>query len=171
MRNIVLIGMPGSGKSTLGVLLAKAMGFDFLDTDVLLQAREGELLQSMLDRDGIDAFLAKEEAAVLSVHCERTVIATGGSVVYSEEAIRHLRENGVIVYLSLSLEEIKRRLSNLATRGVALRPGQTLAGLYAERVPLYARASDVTLETDGLDVEQELAALIARLEEMMLDER
>lgn len=169
MANVVLIGMPGCGKSTVGVLLAKALGMDFVDTDVLLQAREGRLLQHMIDEDGIDAFLRREENAVLSLTCDNTVIATGGSVVYGEKAIAHLRENGTLVYIELPFVQIERRLGNLATRGVTLRPGQTLLGLYNERTPLYERAADIVLHADGLSIEQTLAALRNRLKGMETD--
>ena len=162
MSNIVLIGMPGCGKSTVGVLLAKALGMAFLDTDIVLQAKEGALLQSLLDAIGIDAFLRREEEAILTVDAQSTVIATGGSVVYEQRAMRHLHERGKVVYLALPYEEIERRLSNLATRGVALRPGQTLRALYDERVPLYEKEADVTFEAEGLDIEQTVARL-ARL--------
>ncbi|MDD3335432.1 MAG: shikimate kinase [Eubacteriales bacterium] len=144
MNNIVLIGMPGSGKSTLGVLLAKAMGRDFVDTDVLIQVKNGSRLQALLNRFGVDGFLKLEEQAVLELDVENTVIATGGSVVYSAAAMEHLRQNGIIVYLELPYEEIERRIRNLSTRGVALREGQTLRGLYDERIPLYQSAADVS---------------------------
>ena len=165
MANIVLIGMPGSGKSTVGVLLAKALGMEFIDTDVLLQAREGRLLQNMIDEDGIDAFLGYEEAAVLSLRCDNTVVATGGSVVYSDRAVAHLKQNGALVYLNLPAGPLVERLTNLATRGVTLRPGQTIAGLFEERHPLYVRAADVTVDTLGLNAEQTVAAIRSALEE------
>ena len=163
MANIVLIGMPGCGKSTVGVLLAKALGMAFLDTDIVLQAREGALLQSMIDAQGIDAFLHREEEAILSVDADNTVVATGGSAVYEQRAMRHLHEHGRVVYIALAYEEIERRLSNLATRGVALRPGQTLRSLYDERVPLYEREADVTFRADGLDIEKTVAGLVRLL--------
>ena len=169
MANVVLVGMPGCGKSTVGVLLAKALGMEFLDTDVLLQAREGRLLQRMIDEDGVEMFLKREEAAVLSLCCDRTVIATGGSVVYSDASVEHLRSCGKIVYLELAFEQIERRLSNLATRGVALRPGQTLRALYEERTPLYRRAADIILHADGLGIEQTVDALKDRLKGMNAD--
>lgn len=169
MANVVLVGMPGCGKSTVGVLLAKALGMEFLDTDVLLQAREGRLLQRMIDEDGVEMFLKREEAAVLSLCCDRTVIATGGSVVYSDASVEHLRSCGKIVYLELAFEQIERRLSNLATRGVALRPGQTLRALYEERTPLYRRAADIVLHADGLGIEQTVDALKDRLKGMNAD--
>ncbi len=154
MANVVLIGMPGCGKSTAGVLLAKELGMDFLDTDVILQAREGRLLQGMIDEIGIDAFLSKEQEAVLSLRCDRTVIATGGSVVYGEKAMRHLHTGGLVVYIETPYEQIERRLSNLATRGVTLREGQTLRALYDERAPLYLREADVVFHEQAEGIEQ-----------------
>ena len=165
MANIVLIGMPGSGKSTVGVLLAKALGMEFIDTDVLLQAREGRLLQRMIDEDGIDAFLGYEEAAILSLSCENTVVATGGSVVYSDRAVAHLKALGTLVYLHLPAEPLVERLTNLATRGVALRPGQSIQSLFMERDPLYVRAADVTVDTLGLSAEETVAAIRRALED------
>lgn len=152
--NIVLIGMPGCGKSTAGVLLAKELGMDFLDTDVVLQAREGKLLQAMIDEIGIDAFLKKEQEALLSLRCDRTVIATGGSAVYGERAMRHLHAGGLVVYIDVPYAQIERRLSNLATRGVTLRAGQTLRALYDERTPLYAREADVVFHERGGGVQE-----------------
>ena len=169
MANIVLIGMPGCGKSTVGVLLAKALGMAFLDTDIVLQAQEGRLLQSLLDEIGIDAFLRREEEAILTVDAKDTVIATGGSVVYEQQAMRHLHACGKVVYIALPYEEIERRLSNLATRGVALRPGQTLRDLYDERTPLYERAADIVVHAGGLDIEQTVAALLDRLRGLVAD--
>lgn len=148
--NIVLIGMPGVGKSTVGVLLAKVLAREFLDTDVCLQGCERRRLQEIIDRDGLAAFLRIEERHVLELQCRRTVIATGGSVVYSDRAMRHLRGNGVIVFLDLPIGDLKRRLANLATRGVVMAAGQTLEGLWAERLPLYRRHADVTVACAGL---------------------
>jgi len=154
LENVVLIGMPGCGKSTVGVLLAKAMGLDFIDTDVVFQAREKRRLQDMIDDIGIDAFLKKEEETILSLQCRGTVIATGGSVVYGKNAMEHLAAIGRIVYIQLPYEEIEKRLNNLATRGVALRSGQTLLDLYNERVPLYESCAHVTFEAEKTDIEQ-----------------
>ncbi len=161
MANIVLIGMPGCGKSTVGVLLAKALGMAFVDTDIVLQSREGALLQALIERDGIDAFLQKEEEAILSLSCENAVIATGGSAVYEARAMHRLHETGRVLYIALPYEEIERRLSNLATRGVTLRPGQTLRALYEERVPLYEAQADAVLNAGGLTIEETLAGLVA----------
>ena len=161
--NIVLIGMPGCGKSTVGVLLAKALGMAFVDTDVVLQAREGRKLQQMIDAMGIDAFLKREEEAILSLTCDRTVIATGGSVGYGRAAMKHLHAHGTVVYIRLPYEQIERRLQNLATRGVTLREGQTLRDLYDERVPLYEAEADVVFDGSEGDIEQTVVALAARL--------
>ncbi|MGN0774485.1 MAG: shikimate kinase [Candidatus Ventricola sp.] len=166
MGNIVLIGMPGCGKSTVGVLLAKALGMAFVDTDVVFQAKEGRKLQRIIEEIGIDAFLAREEEAILSLSCNKTVIATGGSVVYGARAMRHLHESGLVVYIRLPYEEIERRLSNLATRGVTLREGQTLSDLYDERIPLYEREADVVLDAEGLQIEQTVEAIARRIEAM-----
>lgn len=162
MANIVLIGMPGCGKSTVGVLLAKALGMSFVDTDVVLQANEGKKLQTIINEIGIDAFLEKEEESILSISCDRTVIATGGSVVYGKRAMAYLHKQGTVVYIRLPYEEIERRLSNLATRGVTLRDGQKLRDLYDERVPLYEKEADIVLNAAGADIEQTVAALAAR---------
>lgn len=160
MSNIVLIGMPGCGKSTIGVLLAKAMGKAFIDTDVVLQAKEGRKLQPMIDEIGIDAFLNKEQDAIIALSCENTVIATGGSVIYGQEAMAHLHRHGIVVYIKLPYPEIKRRLSNLATRGVTLRAGQTLLDLYQERVPLYEASADIVCEAEGFEIEATVSRIM-----------
>jgi len=147
--NIVLIGMPGVGKSTLGVLLAKATSRDFVDTDVYIQAREGRGLQEILDGDGPAAFRAIEERNVLSLQYRRAVIATGGSVVYSESAMAHLRAAGIVVHLALPLAALQTRLTNIGTRGILRAPGQTLESLFHERAPLYRRYADVTVDCFG----------------------
>lgn len=166
LGNIVLIGMPGCGKSTVGVLLAKALGMAFVDTDVVFQAKEGRKLQRIIEEIGIDAFLAREEEAILSLSCNKTVIATGGSVVYGRRAMKRLHENGVVVYIRLPYQEIERRLSNLATRGVTLREGQTLFDLYEERIPLYEKEADVVLDATGLQIDQTVEAIARRMETM-----
>ena len=139
MDNITLIGMPGSGKSTVGVLLAKLLGYQFLDVDLLIQEREGALLQEILDSRGTQAFLDAEESAILSLNCRRTVIAPGGSAVCREGAALHLKGLGPVVYLQVPLEELTRRIQNLSTRGIAMEPGQTLADVMAYRDPLYRK--------------------------------
>ncbi len=159
-RNIVLIGMPGVGKSTVGVLLAKATRRGFLDTDVWIQSREGRTLQEILDADGLQAFVAIEAAHILSLDVRGHVIATGGSAVYRDEAMRHLKGGGPVVYLRLPLDELDRRITNMATRGVVLAPGETLAALFERRRPLYQRWADVTIDCGGR-TQDEIAAEIA----------
>ena len=139
MDNIILIGMPGSGKSTVGVLLAKALGYGFLDTDLVIQQREGLLLQDILDQFGVKHFLQVEEEAIRTVDCRRTVIAPGGSAVCREGTMAHLKELGPVVYLRVPMEE-------LTTRGIAMEPGQTLADVLAQRAPLYERYADLTVD-------------------------
>ncbi len=166
MSNVILIGMPGCGKSTVGVLLAKALGLAFVDTDVVFQAQAGKKLQKIIEETGIDAFLAREEEVILGLSCDQTVIATGGSVVYGARAMAHLHAHGVVVYIRLPYRKIARRLSNLAARGVALRQGQTLLDLYRERTPLYEREADIIFDAGGCDIEQTVAAIAARLQAM-----
>ena len=145
LDNVTLIGMPGSGKSTVGVLLAKLLGYQFLDVDLLIQEREGALLQEILDSRGTAAFLDAEELAVRSLSCRRTVIAPGGSAVCREKAALHLKAMGPVVYLQVPLEELTRRIKNLSTRGIAMEPGQTLADVMASREPLYNKYADLVL--------------------------
>jgi shikimate kinase len=162
-RNVVLIGMPGVGKSTVGVLLAKATGRDFVDTDVWIQAREGAGLPELLARHGRAGFLALEERHVLALDAENAVIATGGSVVYGERAMAHLRARGTLVHLALPLEALAARLGSLAARGVVIDPGQDLAVLYADRMPLYRRFAERTVEAAGLGHEAVLVRLLEAL--------
>ncbi len=151
-NNIVLLGMPGAGKSTVGVLLAKKMGKNFLDTDLLIQEKEGRLLKEIISEDGLESFIRTENRINASVEAENTVIAPGGSVVYGIEAMEHYKKIARIVYLHLSYEAISSRLGNLTERGVVCRAGQTLRLLYEERCPLYERYADVVVQCDGLEV-------------------
>lgn len=162
-QNVVLIGMPGVGKSTCGVLLAKALSRGFLDTDVYIQAKEGRRLQEMIDGRGRDAFCRVEERHVLSLVRRGCVIATGGSVVYYPAAMEHLSSTGVIVHLSLPLPELERRLSNLDSRGVVMAPGQSLRELFDERKPLYARYAELTVDCTDLTHEEVVRQIIERL--------
>ena len=165
MDNITLIGMPGSGKSTVGVLLAKLMGYQFLDVDLLIQEREGALLQEILDLRGTAAFLDAEEAAVRTLSCRRTVIAPGGSAVCREGAALHLKGLGPVVYLQVSLEELTRRVQNLSTRGIAMEPGQTLADVMAFREPLYSKYADLVIPCPpGQELAETAKIILERLQ-------
>lgn len=164
MNNVILIGMPGVGKSTLGVLLAKSLGMTFLDTDLVIQNREGALLRELIARHGIDGFLALEGEVCAGLAAEHSVIATGGSVVYEPQGMAHLRQLGTVVYLKLGYRALSRRLGNLKNRGVVLRPGQTLRMLYDERVPLYEKYAHITVDCGGQDIEHTLARVLRALE-------
>lgn len=153
-KNIVLIGMPGAGKSTIGVLLAKALNYDFLDTDLLIQQKTGKLLYKLIEEDGLEAFLRLEEEVLLGVDVENTVIATGGSAVFGERAMEHLSDIGHVCYLKLSCEEIEKRVNNIKTRGIAMKPGKTLADVFEERSPLYDKYAQIVIDADGTDIEQ-----------------
>ena len=159
MDNIILIGMPGSGKSSAGRVLAKELGMNFLDVDPLIEAREGAPLQRLLDTHGVESFLDMESAAIRSVRCENTVIAPGGSCVCRAEAMEHLRGLGTVVYLSLSCPEVERRIHNMADRGIALQPGQTLKDVYDYRTPLYENFTHLTVEADGQSLTQTVEAI------------
>lgn len=161
--NIILIGMPGSGKSTVGVLTAKALGLDFLDVDLLIQQREGMLLQDIVDRRGVERFLDAEEAAVKSVQCAGTVIAPGGSAVCREGAALHLKELGTVVYLYLPCDALQDRLSNMATRGIAMEKGQTLQDVYDYRAPIYEKYADLTVDASGQTMEETVTAVLRAL--------
>ena len=161
--NVVLIGMPGAGKSTVGVLLAKRLSRAFVDTDVVIQGREHKTLQEIIDERGIDAFRQIEERYVAELGCSATVIATGGSVVYSDAAMRKLSAIGIIVYLDVPLVELERRLVNFATRGLVRRPDQALHDLYSERLPLYRRWAEVTVDCGTLAHEQVVERIVACL--------
>ncbi len=145
-ENIILIGMPGAGKSTVGVLLAKSAAYDFLDTDLVIQKQQGMPLQQIIDSYGIEDFLKKEEQALLSVDCKKTVIATGGSAIFSEKGMEHLKKNGVCVYLKVDEQELIRRLTNIKTRGIACKKGETVADIIAERSAFYEKYADITVQ-------------------------
>ena len=161
--NVILIGMSGAGKSTLGVLLAKAMGKNFFDTDILIQQSEGKLLQQILDEDGMAYFLAAEERIVSALDIHGTVIATGGSVVYSERTMAHLRALGTVVYLEVAYEELAARLSNIKTRGIVFKGSADLHAVYQERLPLYEQYADLRVTCDGQGIERCVEQLLERL--------
>lgn len=163
MRNLILTGMPACGKSTLGVVLAKTLGMKFVDTDLLIQEVENCKLQEIIDERGMQEFLRIEEKVLSEIEAENSIISTGGSAVYSDKAMKHLGSIGDVVYIKLSLDEIERRLNNIKTRGIAMKPGETLADLYNMRVPLYEKYADITIETEGMGIEESIEILIEKL--------
>ncbi|SCZ76742.1 shikimate kinase [Pseudobutyrivibrio xylanivorans] len=163
-NNIVLIGMPGVGKSTLGVVLAKELGYEFVDADLLIQKREKRLLKEIIAEEGVDGFLKIENDVNAGIQTDKTVIATGGSVIYGAEAMEHLKEIGTVVYLKLDYETLDSRLGSLKGRGVVLKDGQNLKSLYEERVPLYEKYADVIVDEHGLDLETTLIKLLEKIE-------
>lgn len=163
MNNVVLIGMPGVGKSTLGVVLAKELGYEFVDADLLIQKREKRLLKDIIAEEGVEGFLKIENDVNASIQTDKTVIATGGSVIYGAEAMEHLKEIGTVVYLKLDYETLDSRLGSLKGRGVVLKDGQTLKSLYEERVPLYEKYADVIVDEYGLDLEATLSEVLHKI--------
>ena len=161
--NIVLIGMPGCGKSTVGVLLAKRMRKKFVDTDLFIQEQEERLLSEIIEEEGLDRFIQIENEVNASLVTENSVIAPGGSVIYGEEAMAHMKEIARIVYLKLSYESVAARLGDLKKRGVVLRAGQDLKALYEERCPLYEKYADDVVECDGLELGETLEKVMERL--------
>ncbi len=149
MKNIVLIGMPSSGKSTLGVVLAKTLGMQFIDTDLIIQQNSGKKLQQMINEEGIEAFLKTEEEVLCSLDFENFIIATGGSAVLSEKAMKYLRKNGVVIYLKASVEELKTRLNNIKTRGIAMTEGESIESIFIKRAPLYEKYADITVSSEA----------------------
>ena len=165
-NNIVLIGMPGVGKSTVGVILAKVLGYQFLDADLVIQQQEGKLLKEIIAEVGTEGFIEVENRVNAGITCSKTIIATGGSVVYGKEAMEHLKEIGTVVYLKVPYQVIEKRLSDIRGRGVVLRQGQTLYDLYMERTPLYEKYADLCVNEDGLDVEQTVELLIEKMRKL-----
>lgn len=165
-NNIVLIGMPGVGKSTVGVILAKVLGYQFLDADLVIQQQEGKLLKEIIAEVGTEGFIEVENRVNAGIECSKTIIATGGSVVYGKEAMAHLKEIGTVVYLEVPYATIEKRLSDIKGRGVVLKKGQTLYELYMERAPLYEKYADLCVCEDGLDVEQTVELLIDKMQNL-----
>jgi len=158
-QNIILIGMPACGKSTIGVLLAKRLSMPFIDTDICVQTAEAMALQEIIDRKGLDYFREAEQRHVLSINTDGAVVATGGSVVYGREAMDKLAANGIIIHLDLPLKQIKKRLTDMDTRGVVIEPSQTIDALYAQRMPIYKSFADITIACADKTHEQILAEI------------
>lgn len=165
MKNIVLIGMRAVGKSTVGVVVAKRLGYEFVDTDLLIQKQEKRLLKEIIAQEGNDGFLAIENQVNRDLDVENAVIAPGGSVVYCEEAMEHYKKTGTVVYLKVSYETIDRRIQNAKSRGVVLKEGQTLKDLYEERVCLFEKYADYTICEDGLTIEETIGNVLKLFEE------
>lgn len=165
LKNVVLIGMPGAGKSTLGVVLAKILGYEFIDADILIQSKLDKTLQKIIDACGPDGFIEVENEVLCTLETDRAIIATGGSAVYSDEAMNHLRSIGTVVYLKVSYEELESRLGGLHERGVVMKNGMgmSLADLYEERIPLYEKYADVTIDIDGMSVRDAARRLVDQL--------
>lgn len=165
MKNIVLIGMPGSGKSTLGVILAKTLGVDFIDTDIVIQSRTGELLYKTLERVGVSGLLDEEEKAICSLRLsdKAHVISTGGSAVLRESSMAKLRENGIVVYLSLPYEIIQKRVGEYSTRGIAAEHGESLRDIYDYRLPFYQKYADYTVDGRNKSIENMIAEILRML--------
>jgi shikimate kinase len=162
-KNIVLIGMPGVGKSTIGVVLAKNIGMAFMDSDIVIQQVENKKLHELIEEHGQDGFLEIEGRVNASLNPKAAVIATGGSAVYSDEAMKHLKEIAIICYLKLSYESIKDRLGDLQERGVVLREGQTLKDLYDERIPLYEKYANMTVECENKNIREIVMEIAKRV--------
>lgn len=163
MKNYILIGMPAAGKSTVGVVVAKRLGYRFIDTDILIQEQEGCLLKEIIAEKGIDGFLEVEDRVNAEVVADNTVISPGGSVIYCKNAMEHYKEIGKIVYLQVSFETINKRITNAKNRGVVLKEGQTLKDLYDERTQLFEKYADITVCEEGLDLEETIDKVMEHL--------
>lgn len=167
--NIILIGMPGVGKSTVGVIMAKILGYTFIDTDLVIQDKYGKKLSELIDENGPEGFLELENRVCSELPVSHAVVATGGSVVYGEDAMAHLSEAGVVVYIQQNIWHLKRRLHNIRGRGVVLKDGQTFDDLYEEREDLYRKYADVIVDEHGLSVEETIRAVIQSVHPYLID--
>ena len=161
----MLIGMPGVGKSTVGVILAKVLGYQFIDADLVIQQQEGRLLHEIIEKEGTEGFIQVENRVNASLSASHAIIATGGSVVYGKEAMEHLREIGTVVYLEVSFPVLEKRLADIKGRGVVLKEGQNLYDLYLERTPLYESYADIRISETGLDIEQTVEQIVSQLQQ------
>jgi len=159
-KNIVLIGVPSAGKSTVGVILAKTLRMNFIDTDIVIQENTGRLLQEIITMDGIDAFLKIEESTILSLNCTNSIIATGGSVVFRDKSMDYLKTDGLVIYLNIVFEEMVQRLNNITTRGIVLTEGQSLLDMYNQRIPLYEKYADISIDCSKEEVEDIVGKII-----------
>lgn len=162
-ENIILVGMPGAGKSTIGIVLAKVLGYDFVDPDLLIQKEKGKFLWQIIDEVGLEGFNAIEEEVNSRIQAVRSVIAPGGSVVYGIRAMEHLKEIGTVVYLDVDLELLEKRVGNLERRGVVKKAGQTLAQLYKERLPLYKKYADVIVHESNDSISETVAVIVDKI--------
>lgn len=159
--------MPGSGKSSIGGMLAKRLGMNFIDTDILLQENTGRLLQEIINTEGIDSFLTLEERTVVSLKGNNSIIATGGSVVYSDKSMKYLKKDGLIIYLNVGFEEMRRRLNDIPGRGIVSMNGQSLKDIYNQRIPLYEKYADITIDCSNKDVEDIVEKVLIELLKVM----
>jgi len=166
-KNLILIGMPGSGKSTVGVILAKALTMPYIDSDILIQLRENRSLQDIVDTDGYMVLRDIEEDVLLNIRCENHVIATGGSAAYSDKAMKHLKRNGIIIFLDASLETLNDRIHNYETRGLAKRPEQSFTDLFQERFELYTRYADISVDSNSRTQDQVCDDIYGQLQLVM----
>ena len=161
--NIVLIGMPASGKSTVGVILAKILGYNFIDSDIVIQEKEGRKLSEIIDTEGIDGFINIENRINAGIEVQKTVIATGGSVVYGSEAMQHYKNIGKVIYMKVDMEVLNKRLSDVKQRGVVMKEGQSLVSLYNERCKLYEQYADIVIDEKNNTMEEVLADILANV--------
>ncbi len=166
MKNIVLIGMPGAGKSTIGVILAKELGYHFIDSDLVIQEQEGRLLRELIASEGLERFIEIENQANFSIEAKNAVIATGGSVIYGKEAMERFYERDVVVYLKLSYASIAERIGDPKIRGVVLKDSQTLKDLYEERCPLYEKYAHITVDTDNMEIGEAMLSIKEKLRKL-----
>jgi len=163
-KNIILIGMPAVGKSTVGVILAKLLGYSFVDTDLVIQKSEGKLLKNIIAENGIDGFIEIENRILSKLDIVNSVISTGGSVIYGDEAMKNLSRNGIVIYLKLDYNKLKYRLHNIKNRGVVIREGQSLSSLYRERAPLYEKYADIIIDENGCSIEKTVNKIMDSLD-------
>lgn len=163
-KNIILIGMPAVGKSTVGVILAKLLGYSFVDTDLVIQKSEGKLLKNIIAEKGIDGFIETENRILSKLDTVNSVISTGGSVIYGDEAMKNLSRNGIVIYLKLDYNKLKYRLHNIKNRGVVIREGQSLSSLYRERAPLYEKYADIIIDENGCSIEKTVNKIMDSLD-------